>query len=151
MKKQEWTYVDRSSWKNKIGPWEVEPDKKQWLDEETGLPCLIVRGPSGALCGYVGVNGKHPFYEKSYNDIRGIDVHGGLTFSNKCNPYEEIKGICHIVEKDDDDDMWWLGFDCNHLGDFAPSYDSYGSGEYQDIHYVENQCKYLAIQLSEYK
>lgn len=45
--------VDKSGWAR--GVWDSEPDKIQWQDAETGLPCLIVRGPVGALCGYVGV------------------------------------------------------------------------------------------------
>lgn len=52
--------VDKSGWGP--GPWNDEPDKRQWQDEATGLPCLIVRGPVGALCGYVGVPPDHPAY-----------------------------------------------------------------------------------------
>ena len=49
-----WVTIDKSSWGD--GPWLAEPDKEQFADEATGLPCLIRRSPtSGALCGYVGV------------------------------------------------------------------------------------------------
>lgn len=57
--------VDKSGWGP--GPWNDEPDKRQWQDEATGLPCLIVRSPVGALCGYVGVPPDHPAYGLSYD------------------------------------------------------------------------------------
>ena len=38
--------VDKTTWG--AGPWQDEPDKKQWRDE-TGFPCLIVRNNGGAL------------------------------------------------------------------------------------------------------
>ena len=81
MKTIEYTYRDKSSWGD--GPWQSEPDKIQWLDEATGLPCLIVRGPVGALCGYVGVPEGHPHFEQKYDDV-DVRVHGGLTFASFC-------------------------------------------------------------------
>ena len=57
--------VDKTSWGQ--GPWMSEPDKLQWQDEATGLPCLIVRGSSGSWCGYVGVHPYHPAAGLSYN------------------------------------------------------------------------------------
>lgn len=66
MQTKEYTTVDKSTWER--GEWDNEPDKKQWLDEETGLPCLIVRGCiTGALCGYVGVPKGHPAYRYHYD------------------------------------------------------------------------------------
>lgn len=67
MKTIEYRTIDKSSWPR--GPWDAEPDKRQWQDEATGLPCLIVRvDHSGHLCGYVGVPPKHPLYEVSYSE-----------------------------------------------------------------------------------
>lgn len=65
MKVMEESLVDKSEWGP--GPWQSEPDKRQWQDETTGLPCLIVRGPVGALCGYVGVPPDHPAYGLAYD------------------------------------------------------------------------------------
>ncbi len=76
-----WTTIDKSSWAP--GPWQQEPDKKQWQDAETGLPCLIVRNNGGALCGYVGVGAEHSKYQLDYSGIE-VEVHGGLTFSDSC-------------------------------------------------------------------
>jgi hypothetical protein len=82
MENLEYRTIDKSAWGR--GPWQSEPDKMQFTDEATGLPCLIVRGPSGALCGYVGVGKSHPYFEKDYDDC-GVSVHGGLTFARFCH------------------------------------------------------------------
>jgi hypothetical protein len=50
------------------GIWQEEPDYQHWIDEETGLDCLIVRNSGGALCGYVGIPQSHPFYSFGYSD-----------------------------------------------------------------------------------
>lgn len=51
------------------GVWQDEPDYQHWVDEETGLDCLIVRQPSsGHLCGYVGISKDHPLYGIKYGD-----------------------------------------------------------------------------------
>lgn len=75
---RQWSYIDKESWPR--GEWNDEPDKLQWQDDETDLACLIVRGPSGALCGYVGVPESHPWFSKDYSDCllpeakpRGVD------------------------------------------------------------------------------
>jgi hypothetical protein len=73
--------LDKSDWAR--GAWDDEPDKIQWQDEASGLPCLIVRGPSGALCGYVGVSPGHPWHGSDY-DSCDVAVHGGLTFAHGC-------------------------------------------------------------------
>lgn len=114
---REWSEAPgKSEWK--AGPWHNEPDKKQWSDAETGLPCLIVRGPVGALCGYVGVTKGHPFYGVGYSECpQGaacadrteenlwcdhtpehlLEVHGGVTFAGPCHTpsreaWEKMKG-----------------------------------------------------------
>lgn len=154
MKTLEWKNVDKSDWKAGRGPWDAEPDKKQWTDESTGLPCLIVRGPSGALCGYVGVGQSHPHFEQHYNEVN-VEVHGGLTFSDHCcpNPGDEGRGICHVVEAGDDDNVWWLGFDCAHSGDTCPKHDregrcyGYWYESYKNWDYVTDEVESLARQL----
>lgn len=119
--------VDKSKWPSR-GPWDSEPDKVQWRDEATGLPCLIVRGPHGGLCGYVGVSRSHPGFgqDSSHESVYNVDVHGGLTFADKCSG--DHHGICHTVECGEDDNVWWFGFDCAHLGDLTPAWDSRGHG-----------------------
>ena len=139
----EYRTVDKSTWTR--GPWDHEPDKAQWTDDATRLPCLIVRGPHGALCGYVGVSPDHPWFGKGYDD-EAADVHGGLTFSGSCQEGgDPSRGICHIPAEGQPDNVWWLGFDCAHYRDLIPLYRSNG-GTYRDRAYVENECRNLACQ-----
>lgn len=151
----EYRTIDKSAWGD--GPWQSEPDKRQWQDLETGLPCLIVRGPSGALCGYVGVSPDHPAHGKGYDSdpVIDIEVHGGLTFAKGCGHGDDpAKGICHIPGDGDADHVWWFGFDCAHGWDISPAYDSYGGwkqegAQYRGQAYVEAQVRLLAGQLAD--
>lgn len=106
--RREYTTEDKSEWGP--GPWQDEPDKVQWVDEATGLDCLMVRNSAGTWCGYVGVGPDHPWHgidysacimgedcdedpERYYCDHRPdgiVRVHGGLTFASACQePTEE--------------------------------------------------------------
>jgi hypothetical protein len=148
MKTIEYNFIDKSTWPFH-GPWDNEPDKIQWLDKETRFPCLIVRNPHlGALYGYVGVDKNHPAFGRDYNDI-DVSVHGGLIYSTFCQETEH--GICHLVEEGEDDNTYWLGFDCAHFGDYSPSLTMFDSiGEYRTIDYVKNEVANLAKQLKNY-
>lgn len=159
--------VDKSAWLR--GPWDDEADKKQWRDGKTGHPCLIVRGPQGALCGYVGVNPGHPWHGLHYDSVGAYqpkpegydpdwypDVHGGLTYSDGCSHSADTSvGICHIPGAGEPDDVWWLGFDCAHYGDdtsfsrdadWRERFPRIGDGIYRDQVYVERECAKLASQ-----
>lgn len=162
----EYHTIDKSSWER--GPWDNEPDKAQWTDEASGLPCLMVRGPVGALCGYVGVPLGHPWHGRDYDDCGKfdpkpddyepdwwIDVHGGLTFSAGCSHGSDpSRGICHIPEPGQPDNVWWLGFDCAHSGDYTGmKYEQEWrdrwprTGDvYRDFAYVQRECASLAAQ-----
>jgi hypothetical protein len=159
----EYHTVDKSAWER--GPWDAEPDKAQWTDEATGLPCLMVRGPHGALCGYVGVNPGHPWHGKGYDDCTVYDgpdddwdrypsVHGGLTYADGCSHGDPARSICHIPAPGQPDDVWWLGFDCAHAGDYSGmKYDEAwrvrfppGGDVYRDFGYVRSECQRLASQ-----
>lgn len=65
MEKIEYRTMDKSKWGH--GPWHQEPDKVQWKDEATGLPCLVVRNHGGAWCGYAGVSEGHPLFGIGYS------------------------------------------------------------------------------------
>ena len=119
---KEWRTIDKSEWGP--GPWQDEPDKRQWTDPATELPCLINRHPEwGHWCGYVGVPRGHPWYEIDAEEI-SAEAHGGLNFSAKCTG-DETSGVCHLVALGEDDDVWWLGFDCGHWLDKQPGYETY--------------------------
>jgi len=154
MTRIEYYYIDKKEWGK--GPWKEEPDKVQYTDENTGYPCLIVRGPSGALCGYVGISKSHPYYARPYDEIAEIrespSVHGELTYSEFCNEEDTQKGVCHIPMEGEEHKVWWLGFDCAHLGDYCPG-DKYhcpsglGNETYKSISFVKDQIESLARQL----
>lgn len=139
-------YVDRSGWPN--GPWDAEDDRIEWKTE-AGLPALIVRNTGiGNLCGYVGVPKGHVAHGKGYDDVQ-VDVHGGLTYAESCGGR-----ICHIPAPGESDDVWWLGFDCAHLGDNNPGMRKYpmrGHSSYKDVLFVRSEVESLAKQLSEMK
>ena len=148
------------------GPWQAEPDKMQWEDPETKLPCLILRNKhSGHLCGYVGVSKGHPYFEKTYSGgwedhtdpESRLDVHGGLTFSEFCADNQE-EGICHVPGEGEDDHVWWFGFDCAHHMDRSfflakdlpkSTMDIFATGVYRDLEYVRQECTSLAKQLKD--
>jgi len=151
MKTIRYQTIDKSTWGD--GAWQQEPDKIQWQDEATNLPCLAVRHESfGHWCGYVGVGPGHPSHGKGYNDV-DVDVHGGLTFADKCVGTPE-RGVCHVPEAGEPDHVWWLGFDCAHAFDRQPGmearhpdlYDA--ANEYRRLGYVQKECRGLARQLA---
>lgn len=146
------------------GPWSTEPKKVQWVDRHTNLPCLIVRNPIGALCGYAGVYEGHPLYKQGYSDpeVSDISVHGGLTFAGPCMKAEDhSEFVCHIPEPGTSDDVWWFGFDCAHWNDLMPGMlalreimPKYDVGldyrnVYRDMDYVKHEVATLARQLQE--
>lgn len=155
MQTKEYRTVDKSGWID--GEWKNEPDKMQWQDEATGLPCLIVRGPSGALCGYVGIAEGHPYFQKEYESV-DVEVHGGLTFASMCaDTGDETRHICHLADPGEPEHVWWLGFDCAHSGDLCPSYaKEHGVfapsawEQYRTVAYVKGQVRNLARQLAEH-
>lgn len=149
-----WNTIDKSDWIR--GEWDNEPDKAQWIDEKTGLDCLMVRGPSGALCGYVGVPESNQWFDVDYGlveapDSEWLDVHGGLTFGDRCNPStDESRHVCHsgdIANKT----VFWLGFDCAHSDDICPQYhkedETLFDRTYKTLAYVKNQVELLASQV----
>lgn len=142
-------FIDKSIWGP--GPWQSEPDKVQWEDPETKLPCLAVRNKNlGHWCGYVGVAEKHPLYGRPYNDYE-LEIHGGLTFSGPCTEADPEHGICHMPSPGESDNVWWIGFDCAHGHDTMPNLKTplFPEQEYRTIDYVKTECAGLAKQLKE--
>ena len=159
MQTLEYRTIDKSDWPR--GEWDDEPDKRQWQDEATGLPCLLVRSPGGHLCGYVGVSEGHPLYrlDDSHSDFPCLDCHGGVTFTGACQPSDdgESRGICHVPGDGEPDHVWWIGFDCAHSGDFYSLaiasanrlFEQSSYETYRTAGYVAQQCRELARQLAE--
>lgn len=163
------------------GPWRNEADKVSWVDDATGFGCIMLRQEDGTLSGYVGVGLGHPLYgfeaEAVPLSISSV-VHGGVTYGQDCEvnrtelrakgkPRQERYTVCHVtrtrwvqdheeVQTTSDqfphEDLWWLGFDTNHVGDLIPG-DPYHtprkSDVYRDQGYVYEQCILLAECLKE--
>ena len=131
------------------GPWNDEADKVSWVDEETGLGCIMLRQTDGTISGYVGVGPDHPLFGYEADAVPvGISgtVHGGVTYGRECEvnrferrahgkPRQERYTVCHTTfvrtiqeyrtvrttENDfDHEDLWWFGFDTSHPGDLVP-------------------------------
>lgn len=143
------------------GPWDTEPDKAQWVDEATGLDCLIVRAEPGSLCGYVGLPPGHPLHGESAHAAAKVWVHGGVNFASSCQEgAEDGYGVCHVPEPGRPHDVWWLGFDCAHIpGDKCPTYavtvaevlgedNTFAKGTYRTFEYVKGEVESLARQLA---
>ena len=105
----------------------------------------VTSNGAGYRCGYVRIPAGHPWHGKDYDDIEPYpDVHGGLTFA-------EADTHCG---KGGEDNAWWLGFDCGHVGDAPdpelPGYYARGNWSGNDTikgtGYVTLQCMILADQ-----
>lgn len=159
-------FRNRDDWP--AGQWDNEPDRIKWEDDQSGLPCLILRGPMGALCGYVGVPAGHPWHGRDYrwydddgneidNPVAQIEVHGGVTYAMPCDGDPE-NGVCHVAEPGADDDVWWVGFDTAHGNDYVPGLvavdakigmpwpSPWVDGVYRDVAYVREQVESMVEQ-----
>lgn len=73
----------------------------------------------GFANGYVVIPEGHPLWGLDYNseEIEGLNVHGGITFSQKADE----KMINHILWgkdlEEEDLGSWVIGFDTRHTGD----------------------------------
>jgi hypothetical protein len=138
----------------KQGEWNLEPDKVIFKDLQTGYYCLVARNKLGVLCGYVGIPKGHPSWRKDYDDLN-YDCHGGLTYcglqkASDLNPVSNYIGY-HKFNDDEDNEIWMVGFDCGHLGDFSPCMpEGLDFGEeqvYRNMAYVKDQVEQLALQI----
>ena len=147
-------------------PWENEPNRVEF--KYKGYHCLINRvnhrpaeNPKdwlGHLCGYVALPKGHPFHGKPTEEI-DVEVHGGLTYARKCEGE-----ICHVPKDGEDDNVFWIGFDCAHFGDLIPgiyemrqpggilhdihmAYGERSHEKYKSIAFVKNEIRNLVKQL----
>lgn len=155
MQEREWTFVDKSTWGD--GPWLVEPDKVQWEDADTGVPCLAVRNLEiGQWCGYVGVAEGHPFYMNP-RAARKVDAHGGVNFFGLCAENDKEYGVCHVPAPGEPEHLFWIGFDCAHAWDYTPGMMSrlnFSASltkhmQYRTLDYVKAVCTEMAKQVKE--
>lgn len=145
-----WNYPNRDTRAWPAGQWDDEPDKMQWTDESTGFVCLMARNPIlGHWCGYVGLEPDHPWHGKDYDDVPA-SVHGGVNYGESCMvDVPEFLSVCHTPEPGKPDDIWWIGFDFAHAGDWSPG-SPFKSRKlrYWDSASVMAECRKLAAQAS---
>lgn len=119
-------------------PWTQEPDYAEFT--LNGFTCVIRRPYLRShLCGYVGLPKGHRAFGQDYDEIE-VDVHGGLTYAS--HDMVEYDGPC----------LWWIGFDCNHSGDFSPYYSKTIEDRteiYRTFGYLFVQLQSLTLQLQE--
>lgn len=125
--------------------------EKDWTTQ-AGLRAVVVIHPAGHRCGYVGVPAGNKYHGKEYDDVPA-DVHGGLTYAGGSGDYPAPA-----------EGLWWLGYDCAHLGDANDP--ELMQGEYKEIFmrrgqigcegdsvksldYCVQECESLANQLIE--
>jgi len=115
--------------------WDDTPDVLQNIVQ--GFPCLILKmEESKHLCGYVGVNKEHPLYGKHYDELSHLSCHGGVTYAD-------------LME--DQGELWWIGFDCNHSFDYSPGWGKYSfqnPDNYKDATFVMNEIDGLVKQIA---
>ncbi|MDT0576490.1 hypothetical protein RM533_09850 [Croceicoccus sp. F390] len=146
------------------------------VDQETGLGCIILRQKNRTLSGFVGVGPDHPLFGFEADAVP-LDlpnsVHGGITYGRECKanrfgrraygePRTKRYTVCHVTvtrkvwnyrteqtttDEFEYEDLWWLGFDADHVGDLVPKgYNrSARKGDvYRDQAYVYQECLALA-------
>lgn len=95
------------------GPWHAEPDRVELKHGE--LPCLLLRGPGGAWCGYVGLPADHPWI--------GIDLFAREGPWNRPDAlevtYQSIRPPSHDPPPKTVASAQWIGFSCAHQGGLA--------------------------------
>lgn len=74
-----------------------------------GYEWMVAYTSMGYRNGYIKLDKHHPWFALDYDHeaLRGVDVHGGLTYASKGPP-----GVVQRFSY-----QWWLGFDCAHAGD----------------------------------
>ena len=115
-----------------------EGDRRAWTDEATGFDCLVLRGPLGALNGYVKLPRNHPWVAMgSYDHIADIRVMGGISFLS-----DRLGG----------EEGWHVGFATGHGGDAAyilrgadtPA-TAHLAGRYFDLGFTQAEVRKLAL------
>lgn len=124
------------------GQWSIEYDNVEWIDEDTGLTCIVRRHTGlGSLSGYIRIPEEHSLYKAKFGDkkILDLEVHGGISF-------------VHFWDKGHTD--FRIGFDCGHAFDYKPLLSELSkvelnltNSEYRSMKYVREECKRLAKQI----
>ena len=131
-------------------------EEREWTTN-VGLSAVVLMLNTGFphRCGYVRVPDDFNSYEKSYDELHAVNVHGGLTYAG------EVMGKGN---------GFWFGFDAMHYND-APDWEAgekmcetdkerqllndlrdmessmFNGCEVRTLEYMMEECESLAIQL----
>lgn len=125
---------------DKAREWMAEPNEK-FLPAKDGIEALIMRSTwYGGLCGYIGVPEGHPAYENRSVWEEVDDVHGGWTRFDADNFLTRTKK-----------GLYWVGFDCNHSGDYKPYRDDEAGDpeSYRNMEFVTAELERVRDRLLE--
>lgn len=113
--------------------------KKTWTTK-AGLTAVVLFVHESHHCGYVAVEPRHPLYGKGdqWGLYTSLDVHGGVTYARHA--------LADLYKPDDN--LFWIGFDCHHLGDIPYGYEmNFWDGTFKTVEYCIGECEKLAWQL----
>lgn len=144
---------------------EIPPVEKDWTTS-SGLRAVVLIGPTGKRCGYVGIPDKHPLYGCNYHEQSPVlkvnldrsteKMSPWLVFCSSGKKPEELntpemvlevhggitfsnRAVFHPnVEDSPETPLWWFGYDCAHACD---------EDDPKDLSYCEAECESLATQL----
>lgn len=96
----------------------------------------------GYANGYVAVPPSFRYHGKGYDDVEGVDIHGGLTFAESAQKVkerwgEDVECIGFESLAEIPDNYWVFGFDTMH----------YDDGPHHDREWCINETKSLMKQL----
>lgn len=75
-----------------------------------GYRCLVVFRDTAFRCGYVALPSDSPMYRESMEYFQFAECHQGVSFVGKL---------------DEDPSLWWIGFDCGHIGIDAYDFETF--------------------------
>ena len=101
-------------------------------------------------CGYVVVGKDDKLFGVDYDDIYenfGIDCHGGLTYSEDYLSFLEFSDKYKCDVKSAIHDMWVVGWDYAHLGDYYAGNLLDDGGKKWTTAEIVDECKYVINQI----
>lgn len=156
-----WTTIGKTGWA--AGPWRAEPDRVQWTDPLSDLPCLITRHPEyGCLLGYVAVPPGDPLHGAAAEQVPVV-VPRTITFTG---PTADLGTLSPAdIPPCDMAAPWWIGFGAFSAWDAYPGDTAMWNllgvaggdihqgaakpiAEYRSIAYMTAGCRLLAMQLA---
>lgn len=135
--------IRRVSWSGHLCGYVGIPESHPWFGKEYGDEVPATRAQLERECniekiGVINLLCAGKATEEETEIVLLVDVHGGLTWSDK--GADELEGL------------WVFGFDCAHWGDLCPFSTEYARFHhhqtYRDFEFVKDETESLARQLA---